>query len=99
MRSRPHRARTQRGPLGPWWVARLLIAVALLGLAAALVARAKRRAFLPWLLYGVSLPLVALPHSPGCGHGPSLSAGALLVPRCATGVIEATTRAPVTPRA
>ena len=57
------------GPLGPWWVAKLLIAVALLGLAAALVARAKGRAFLPWLFYGVSLPLVALAHAIDIGSG------------------------------
>src|SRR5207244_2949985 len=57
------------GSLGPWWVARLLIVVALLGLAAALVARAKGRAFLPWLFYGVSLPLIALPHAIGIAPG------------------------------
>src|SRR5205814_4665562 len=51
------------GPLGPWWVAKLLIAVVLLGVVAALVARAKGHPFLPWLVYGVSLPVVALPHA------------------------------------
>jgi len=53
------------GPLGPWWVAKLLVVVVLLGLTAALIARAKGHAFLPWLFYGASLPLIALPHAIG----------------------------------
>ena len=57
------------GPLGPWWVAQLILAVGGLGLVAAVVARAKGLAFVPWLLYGVSLPVVALPHACIAGRG------------------------------
>ena len=53
------------GPLGPWWVAKVLLAVVLLGVATALVVRIKGHPFLPWLVYGVSLPVVALPHAIG----------------------------------
>ena len=51
------------GPLGPLWVVKILAAIAGLGVVAAIVARAKGCAFLPWLAYGVSLPVVALPHA------------------------------------
>jgi len=54
---------TPFGPLGPWWVARWLLAVGLAGLVAAVVAWIKGRPFLPWLVYGVGLPVVALPHA------------------------------------
>ena len=54
---------TVLGPLGPWWVARIVLAVAAAGIVTALVAPARRRPFLPWLLCGVSLPVVALPHA------------------------------------
>ncbi len=51
------------GPLGPWWVAKLLGATAALGILAALIARARGQPFWPWAFYGVSLPVVALPHA------------------------------------
>jgi hypothetical protein len=54
---------TVLGPLGPTWVAKVLILIGLAGILAAVIARAKGREFLPWLLYGLSLPIVALPHA------------------------------------
>jgi hypothetical protein len=51
------------GALGPWWVAKVLLGIGLLGLVAAAVARARGHRFWPWLIYGVSLPVVALPHA------------------------------------
>ena len=40
-----------------------LLAALALGVATAFVARAKGRAFLPWLGYGTVLGVVALPHA------------------------------------
>src|SRR5207244_2524992 len=43
---------TVLGPLGPMWVAKVLILIGLAGVLAAVIARAKGHAFLPWLMYG-----------------------------------------------
>ena len=51
------------GPLGPMWVAKILAILGLMGVLAAVVARMKGHAFLPWLMHGLSMPVVALPHA------------------------------------
>jgi hypothetical protein len=51
------------GDLGPVWVAEVVALIGLVGLLTALLAAGRGRAFVPWLLYGVSLPVVALPHA------------------------------------
>ena len=63
-------------------MAKLLLAIGLAGFIAAVVARAKGHPFLPWLLHGVSLPIVALPHAliigrkraPAAPHAPRVLA-------------------------
>jgi hypothetical protein len=51
------------GPLGPMWVAKVLAILGVMGVTAALVAWSKGQAFLPWLMHGLSMPVVALPHA------------------------------------